>query len=580
MKLQMKIRPSQYYKKVHNLFTNRIFLTFLLNILFFLYALLFGRLAFETNDDREMCNFLSDVYNYGNRSYIVFVNIILGYILRFFYLAIPTINWYVIFGLIFNFIALTMITWCIYKKSNVGVGTLVSLAFLIMFYQESYVSFQFTKNAFLYLVAGFLVILSYYAQWKKKAFILALGCALMLLGSMVRFQCFEGVVPFFALALVVELFHTHKRAWKKWMPLFFVLCISFILIGGCRGLHLYQYETEPFWEYYRDYNAIRANLTDYGMYDYKQYAEEMNKMGITVEDYSLLLKWTYADSEIFSLEMLEKLGELKAKHSSSIAIISLDLLKTYISNIIDICQLYLYIYATAILILLAFMLEIKKKYPVLLFLGGMFAEWYVYVWMNRIVFRSLYGTILIGIVLSIYYLLDVEKDNIYSRWKRSLDIDLQRKCFAFFCVLLVLCSVPQSMRMISDKVYRRENVEYEELLAEVQANKNILYLVDRPTLTALEEGYSPYKVVPQGAYENVCVIGGWLYPTPQNSAALGRFKIENPMRSLAEGRDDIYLVDGISPNLKRDFLIRHYSPGLHMEVVKEYSLYKIYSFWK
>lgn len=572
------LKMKNNFQIIRMLFKNKIFLALVLNIFFCVYALVFGTIKFETNDDREICNILSDVYNCGQGSYIVFINIVIGYVLRFFYLIVPSINWYVIFSLIISFFSLTSITCCIYKKVNIYLGTLLNMAFLVMFYQESYVSFQYTKNAFLYLTAGLLLILTYYKEWEKNKIPFIGGTFLMIIGSLLRFQCFEGIVPFLILICFIELFYMNKRKCQQCIPLFCSLAISIVLIVGLRGFHIYKYESDPEWSYFREYNEKRAALTDYGTFPYENYGYEMEKAGISAEDYQLLMKWTYADTEVFSLNTLNKLTEIKNSHRTNRVFISMDLIIRFISSIIDICQEYLYLYSIVLLLFFIFLFNIKKTYPSILFLVVLFFEWYLYAWLERIVFRTLYGTILVGIVFALYYLLEICNDNRYCLYKIKIDNDTQRIMFWLFFLIILLCGIPQSMHMISNKVYFEENTEYEAMLKEVQSNKDILYLVDRPTLTIVEENYNPYKVIPQGTYENICVIGGWIYPTPQNNSALERFSITNPMAALASERHDIRLIDGIGPYMKHDYLMRHYESKIEPIIVKEYESFSIYIF--
>ena len=574
----LKITLNRIIEKLKLLSKSKLFWAFILNFIFFLYAFIFGQLTFETNDDREICNILSNVYGTGQREYIVFINIIIGYCLRFFYILIPSINWYVIISLLLNFFSLVLITYCIYKKTDLYLGSLINVAILIIFYQESYVSFQFTKNAFLYLTAGLLVIVSAYQDWKQQKVFLAIGSIFMIVGSLFRFQCFEGIAPFIVLICLAEFFVIGKRKWSSFVPLFTTLIVTIIVILGCRGLQLYKYENNPKWNYYRTYNEKRAELTDYNTFPYEEYEDELKGAGISLEDYDLLLKWTYADPEVYSLETINKLVEIKNSHLTNKSFFNITSFVEFISDVVDNCQEYIYLYVIAVLGFLVIILDIRKTYISAIFLGGIFAEWYIYAWLERIVFRTLYGSILIGSIFALYYILSTSDTNLYYEFRQNVAHKLQRNMFLLSLFILILCGIPQSITMLSNKVYYEENTEYDDLLKEITQNKDSIYLIDRPTLTNIENGYSPYKVVPKGSYENVCILGGWIYPTPQNNTALESFSIKNPMKALATKKSNIYLVDGVSPELKKEYLSHHYEENINLKIEKESQSYTIYTF--
>lgn len=571
-------RVQKPFKWTNIFLENRLFIAILLNAMFLVYALVFGQLTFETNDDREISNILSNVYDSKYSSYIVFINIIVGYVLRFFYVIIPSVNWYVIISLFLNFLSLTAISWCFYKKADLKVGSLFSLAFLVMFFYDSYVLFQFTKNAFLYLTAGYLLIFTSYKIWRKSIVALACGIFLTVVGSLIRFQSFIGAIPFIFLIIILEIFQTYKSKEKQKLSLFVCIATSSILIIGCRAFNLYQYESNEEWSYYREYNENRAALTDYEGFEPSEHVDELSELGITTEDYELITKFTYGDTQVFSLDVMKELASLKEEYSSTNPIISKDILFAFVSDIIDICQNHMYIYAIALLGFLGLTLGVKKGCPIFFMLGIVFAEWYMYIWMGRLVYRVIYGAILFGITFSLFYLLKNE-NNIWTKMWHEFGKSTRNYISLLIGVVILLCSIPQSMVMISNKVYFQENTEYEGMLEEIANHKDTLYLIDRPTLTILEENYSPYKVIDKGAYENLCVIGGWVYPTPQNNAPLEQFDIENPLEEFSKEKN-ILLIDGVSPQLKESYLQRHYDSNIVLESVKEYPLYNIYKIQK
>lgn len=564
---------------------NKLLCALFINAIFFAFALMFGTLAFETNDDRDISNLLSNVYGGTDSAYAVFINIILGYFFEILYKCFPIVNWYVIVSLVFSFCSLAIIVYCVLSKTSEKLGIVISVLVMALFYQDSYVDFQFTKNASLYIAAGFLLILCSglgsnnkkddRIEWGKSI----CGMFFMVLGAMFRYQSFLGAIPFILIAVVSCVFRTIYRgeSKKKLLRSLIPIVIAMICIVGTRYFHLWKYESNSEWKYYREYNEQRAGITDYGSFPFYEYEDDVHDAGVLVSDCTLMLKWTYADPDIYSLEHLKNLNEVVEKNSPKVKYISLDIIGEFFDTLVETNEKHGVLFAICFMVLI-YIFMVNKEYmleivSVLLVIIG---ECYGFVAMGRVVYRAVYGTLLLGSLLLIYYMLESRWNAWESKCIKKMPRHIREKLFYMLLIGVLVMGMPGTLRMFSKSLAYEPNTVYAEFLDEVQKNKDKLYLVDRPTLTMIEENYSPYKVVQEGAYENISVLGGWLYPTPINNLPLERFGIKNPMQALSNNQGNVYLIDGVSYERKKAFIQKHYEKKLHTEIVKESDLYTIY----
>lgn len=114
--------------------------------------------------------------------------------------------------------------------------------------------------------------------------------------------------------------------------------------------------------------------------------------------------------------------------------------------------------------------------------------------------------------------------------------------------------------------------QVEELLS---SDKETLYLNKAIDVRSL---YGPFDRVPEGMFENVAYLCGWMVKTPQQNALLQKYNIQNPYRDVIDRKD----VRIVSRNIdyKLYYIQTHFNRDARAELVKdmgEYGIYRIYT---
>lgn len=261
-------------------------------ILEVLLVILFVPLSFQTNDDVAMNSIASGAISGKPSEFLVFTNVLIGYILKFLYQIIPSVNWYtyyLILAFTGGYYALQLAFQktcknCKYLSITVHIAI---LAILI----PSLVNIQFTKIAAIALAGGFSLLLSvnnYDYKTIIKAFLL------IMLGAAIRVNVFYLYlllcIPFF-------LFHLVKKDYIKPILLIGATVITLLIIFINHSV--YNNNTE--YKEYMYFNSLRSKITEV---DNPTQSYEKNKQALDE------LNWNYADYYLATNFMLD-LGHSK-----------------------------------------------------------------------------------------------------------------------------------------------------------------------------------------------------------------------------------------------------------------------------
>ncbi|MBR4831016.1 MAG: hypothetical protein IKZ97_00145, partial [Butyrivibrio sp.] len=80
-----------------------------ISLVFFISCILLGNLCYSTNDDTIM-NLIAAGACGESSQYLIYNNIILGYLFKILYITIPGVNWYLWIYLIFNLLAVVTLS--------------------------------------------------------------------------------------------------------------------------------------------------------------------------------------------------------------------------------------------------------------------------------------------------------------------------------------------------------------------------------------------------------------------------------------------------------------------------------------
>lgn len=320
---------------------------------------------YETNDDPAMEALLFGVSGSGGTSFLVFINRVLGCILKFLVSVFPKVNWFFIMHY-----SICLVSIFVLARTFIGrfpkYGLLISIA-VVSAAMETLYLVQFTKTASIASIAGIVGLIFALKEERNSKGMIGICTGLILFGSMVRYESLLMLCPILFFVYLFELIEVVKNQKEKLKGFIVipVITICAVLLLNLIGT-LINNNTPGSEEYYK-YNTYRSLLVDY-RYDY--YEEDSS--------YSELLmasNWMHNDPEVFTPDKLEELNNKVATDSESLSLKSMtEIFAGDFSEALMVEPLLILSLATTLIILLFS----KKKLYVLPLLGGyVFVQFYL-----------------------------------------------------------------------------------------------------------------------------------------------------------------------------------------------------------
>ena len=311
-----------------------LFYSLLVNAIFFLLCLIFGDLRYGAIDDYFMAGILTGIHGTGYNIHLTFVNALYGCMLLPLYYLFPKVGWYYIGELFCVYISLSTICFVLFRKMSSQWGLVLSVLFVSIFSADFYMAVQFTQCGSILSAAGMLLfvyaITEYDFEKRNTIFALLTGAVLLLwMGSWLRWHSFLMGMPFFALALLLQV----KKCWNcKWL----VLACLVVVFCGAFGMQKWDrslYET-PEYKTYIAFQEPRAALGDGNDYNQQAVYEDLEELGYSGNDFALLRSWTFYDSYVFSPDSLKPILESirSHKYKTDVGRLPLELLRVLIHS--------------------------------------------------------------------------------------------------------------------------------------------------------------------------------------------------------------------------------------------------------
>jgi hypothetical protein len=277
---------------------NRQFIiSLMLSFFVLLFFYLFHNYYYYLPDDVVINNILSGVIHGGIPSAsIIYCNYILGLLISSIYKIFPnTINFYELYLVFLLFISFASIYYIILKKSKYFWIVPLCVVF------ESYCSFVFTFTTISYIsvISGLLVFIYNLPLKKKSLYVLSF---LLLYNSFLLRK--DAFLSGFIIALFL-LFYNFSKNNKKQYGIFFIILFGVTFFSYI--FSNYQYTNSDYKKEYINWNNSRSNIVDYKPINYADKQKELNKLGISSNDYNYLLSWKFADKNVYSTDTLKKI---------------------------------------------------------------------------------------------------------------------------------------------------------------------------------------------------------------------------------------------------------------------------------
>ena len=264
----------------------------LANVIFFVLMALVLPLGFEENDDVMMAMIANGTYCGVPDFHLVYINVLYGALLTFFYSLTSAVEWYTLFFAILHIVSMSVLVYCVLTTPHRARWERVLwLIVLYVLWARCIGAFQFTTTAGMVCIAGCMLLLreSTQARWS--------GVALVIIAALIRFFA-AGLV---GLLMAPIILYTYRLEWRKYIP----IVVMLTAVVGCRVVNLATYDRDPEWRYFWQYNQLRAQLND-NPNAYQMTASQLPE-DIDPMDYQMLMRFL-ADGEQMDLPALRQLS--------------------------------------------------------------------------------------------------------------------------------------------------------------------------------------------------------------------------------------------------------------------------------
>ncbi len=522
----------------------------------------------ETNDDLIMACF---TYGYmGDYSArLVFINILIGYVLKLCMMILPSIPWYAVMQIALLFVSFWVITYLIFQKFGRTKGFIPVLLLLAFFGYQFFCSLQFTKTAASGVIAGFM-LLFYAASEHRKWYTYVFAGLLALAGGLYRFRVFElMLIVAFGVGLLLVWRALRAKAWKQIMLFCIPFAILIVASFGCDMFDDWQYNRVPEWKNYAEFNRLRASLMDRGFPDYDENLELYESLDISRNDYLLYNSSNIGDTELFTTDVMQAL--VKAKKTPEIN-------QEFFQKCWETISKGMLNYSFFPMLIIAIVIGaigFKRKrgaaafltcYEILAFLGVQ-----IYFFYRN---RYLQGRVDASIIFAICVIL------ILYVWDEKWTMPDGKRVVAGFACVAVLATLPwQYPQYLSDAEEMEEgnSTQVRELIASDPAH---FYFYCSAWQTFPDKMYDIWNVAEKGCGSNCSAMGTWRVSTPTVIDKMERYDITNPYRDLIDNHS-VYLLCVANQSLNQVLThIRvHYNQDAYAYQVKSiegyYPIYRI-----
>lgn len=551
--------------------TKRYILITAISLIFFLSTIILGLLKYSTNDDTIMNLIAAGAFGESSQ-YLIYNSIIIGYILKFLYIAIPGVNWYLWMYLCFNLMAVIALSVVFSNGRSLFTTAAITTAINGILAYDFYSEIQFTQNASLYAVVGCIIIFSLLYKGKKSVFGIVAGTVFTTMAVMVRLTAAGLAIPFLFTALLFTGMFSKEKIKKTFLYFVTPLVVSIV----CIGINFAAYYMNPDWKYFMEWNNIMVEKCDHGNYNFNWDKEAYLEAGFTENDFILLDQWVWNDTEYFNLDKLKTMKAIGEGSRQDRLRFDKDIFAYSFKKLAE-SPTYSAIPVLFVLMTVLSLILLKKRYRFLALAQSVwvYALYYVLVCSKRIMWRVECGIWLSAFFFTLFVIAtctsykELKLYSFYDKFKRCFFVAFLAASIAF-CIIYIRGQYVYFRDEKGGKITQGTDLTYDKVKAITE--REGFYIVDVDTtygdmngaknIFDIDRKYLDY-------YENFCQIGGWVQPSPIGLYHARLNDIDNPMRALVDREDVFYIGGGERAGYVYVFLNEKYGPGINMEMVDE-----------
>lgn len=536
-----------------------LLVSILINVLFLVGVVAVVGVHYGMSDDWFIARNIADgSYNMAFCNYFIQVVSVLLQKLIYPY------NAFMILQVFFGFVSLTTISYILLDCFKVKKGIWLVLFINCVFAAKAYATITFTATAgFLMVAGGFLMLWAYHE--KKHIGYSIFGIVLVLFGYFYRHQVFYSILAVFGVFIVgsvlakVDKGNFFKSLFKVIREILTVKTVAlvlamFVLVFSCKYISTSMvYSTEDM-EYYRQFNSARSKVVDWPIGDYDANAEEYKSLGISKNDYNMLLGWYFDDEGYSDVETLKKIGDLADVNVDVVNRVK-SMVYTLIMDLVTFEQDG--ILMLAYLIVAVVMLILYKKSW--LFVGATafsIGLLYTYLYINgRVRFRLVVGFFLAAIVLLIYAARFLEKRKFADKLSKDGVFAKVRKVIltTVSVIVLVAFALITNLKM-APSLFTEVRTETSNLSNYISSTEGKVFALSPKSFSLLRDSTVVADLLYIGDNEMLskCVYyGSPYYAHPSYNRLLADVGVENLYTDIVDnemfyfmGKEDCYSYDG------------------------------------
>ena len=584
--------------RIKKIYSHHVFMSFLINAIFLLLVVLFCDMKYEVSDDFIVDSILSGAYGNGYDEHLLFSNIIYGYFLKFLYQLIPVVSWYFVSQIFICFCSLWAVTYILLEKNHPYIGIFASLVFVSFFSDDLYILVQFTKTATAAVCAGGALLL--YGFWEKKkekrVLSVTFGILLALVGSMVRYPVIYVVLVYLLLMFLEYVWMHHKETHiirKILMCLMF--CGSAVYgVYTLTQVNSIIWEMDDAYDQYRTYSRQRASITDVNGYGSDTLMPELEKQGMSLNDYYMIETWNFLDQDYFTPELISDISKVKKNYSNQVTRSLQYVIHTFINRQYE---KYLVAVGVEILFLMLLFYDTKKVLWNGFKISTLVALLMYFIYRGRVVYRVEYS-IFLAVAVALVTSLSVKKD-LKPETKRIM---------VYFGVVLCVCKIPlyiadtsyqhmddeEYAQYISDCFYESWNFKLEryrcsvskrqpqaKLMQMIESDTEHYYLIDFSSgIQLLYFNYKPWIRMDAGSYNRYSYLGGVAMGYPDNGEVWEKNGIDSRNPYISITNNNIYVVDNLYRDIKLWYVQEHYDEKVQVLPVDHVDGFSVWKYVK
>ncbi len=263
------------------------------NVILFALFLAWATPVYETNDDQMMQMIAAGFHSGHPDAHLVFSNILVGWVLRFFFGTWPGHNWYLIYLLTVHFAAMTAVAFLVVSRGGGWLFTFLFAGFFLIVETRILLHPQFTTTAFLAGTAGVLLLVDGLrtgqpVNWWRTAS----GMAFAGLMCLVR----EPVAPL--LILIASPFLLERLGLAGWRRMLGMGLVFASILAVLHVINREAYQRDPAWAEFSEYNRMRGEIHVTALTRYIPQA--VSAAGWSENDGWMFKQFYFADPDVYA----------------------------------------------------------------------------------------------------------------------------------------------------------------------------------------------------------------------------------------------------------------------------------------